>query len=167
MDVVGSAGYNASSTVSFDNAMTQLGGRDNPYWMIGGQMTFPLGNINARNTYKAAKLTREQIVLQLKQLQQNILIQIEDAIETAKTALQRAAATREARIYAGAALDAEQKKLENGKSTSFQVLQLQRDLTTARSTEIRALADYNIALANLAVNEGTTLERRHVKLDVK
>jgi outer membrane protein TolC len=167
LDLVGSAGYNASSTVSFDQAMTQLGARDNPYWTIGGQVTFPLGNINARNTYKAAKLTKEQIALQLKQLQQNILIQIEDAIAVAKTALQRAGATREARIYAEAALDAEQKKLENGKSTSFQVLSLQRDLTTARSTEIRALADYNIALANVAVNEGTTLERRHVKLEVR
>ena len=167
LDLVGSAGYNASSTVSFDQAMTQLGGRDNPYWTIGGQITLPLGNINARNTYKAAKLTKEQIALQLKQLQQNILIQIEDAIAVAKTDFERAGATREARIYAEAALDAEQKKLENGKSTSFQVLQLQRDLTTARSTEIRALADYNIALANVALNEGTTLERRHVKLEMR
>jgi outer membrane protein TolC len=130
-------------------------------------MTFPLGRINARNTYKAAKMTKEQIGLQLKQLQQNILIQIENAIETAKTDLQRAGATRQARIYAEAALDAEQKKLENGKSTSFQVLSLQRDLTTARSTEIRALADYNEALANVAVNEGTTLERRKVDLEVR
>ncbi len=167
LDLVGTAGYIASSTTSFDNALNQIQSRDNPYWTIGGQLFFPLGNINARNTYKAAKLTKDQIALQLKQLQQNILIQIEDAIATAKTALQRAGATREARVYAEAALDAEQKKLENGKSTSFQVLQLQRDLTTARSTEIRALADYNIALATLAVNEGTTLERRHVKLEVK
>jgi outer membrane protein TolC len=167
LDLVGTAGYNASSTTSFDDAVNQVAARDNPYWTIGGQMSFPLGNVNARNTYKAAKLTKEQIWLQLKQLQQNILIQIENAIEVAKTALQRVGATREARIYAEAALDAEQKKLENGKSTSFQVLQLQRDLTTARSTEIRALADYNEALANVAVNEGTTLDRRHVNLDVR
>jgi outer membrane protein TolC len=167
LDLVGTAGYSASSTTSFDDALGQIGARDNPYWTVGGQMTFPLGNHNARNTYKAAKLTREQIGLQLRQLQQNILIQIEDAIAVAKTAFQRAGATREARVYAEAALDAEQKKLENGKSTSFQVLSLQRDLTTARSTEIRALADYNIALANVAVNEGTTLERRHVKLEVR
>ena len=33
--------------------------------------------------------------------------------------------------------------------------------------EIRALADYNNALAELALNEGTTLERRHVNLEVK
>ena len=167
LDLVGNAGYIGSTTMGFDTTLNQVAARDNPYWMIGGQMSFPLGNVNARNTYKAAKLTREQIGLQLKQLQQNILIQIEDAIEVAKTDLQRAGATREARIYAEAALDAEQKKLENGKSTSFQVLQLQQNLTTARSTEIRALADYNIALATLAVDEGSTLERRHVKLEVK
>ena len=75
--------------------------------------------------------------------------------------------TRAAREYAEAALQAEQKKLESGKSTSFEVLQLQKDLTTARSAEIRALADYNIALAQIAINEGTTLERRKVTLDVK
>jgi len=40
-------------------------------------------------------------------------------------------ATREARIYAEAALSAEQKKLESGKSTSFVVLQLTKDLTAA------------------------------------
>jgi len=47
------------------------------------------------------------------------------------------------------------------------VLQLQRDLTAARSSEIRALADYNIALSQLALSEGTTLERRKISLNVK
>ena len=65
------------------------------------------------------------------------------------------------------ALKGEQTKLDKGKSTSFIVLQLQRELTTARSAEIRALADYNIALADLAYNEGSTLERRNVDLKVK
>jgi outer membrane protein len=75
-------------------------------------------------------------------------------------------ATRQARLYAEAALDAEQKKLENGKSTTFVVLQLQKDLTTARADEINALANYNIALAQLALTEGSTLERRNVNLNI-
>ena len=91
----------------------------------------------------------------------------ENAIATARTSFQRVDATREARVYAEAALGAEQKKLESGKSTSFEVLRLQRDLTSARSAEIRALADYNIALAQIALNEGTTLDRRHVTLEIK
>jgi len=72
--------------------------------------------------------------------------------------------TRQARIYAEAALDAEQKKLEAGKSTSFIVLQLQRDLTAARSEEIRALSEYNKAQADLAQKEGTTLERARLNI---
>lgn len=166
LDLIGSAGYRASSG-GFNGYLDQLGGGDNPFWTIGGQMSFPLGNTAARNNYRATKMTKDQIALQLKQLEQNVLIQIENAIATARTSFQRVDATREARVYAEAALDAEQKKLESGKSTSFQVLQLQRDLTTARSTEIRALADYNIALAQIALNEGTTLERRHLSLEIK
>jgi outer membrane protein TolC len=75
--------------------------------------------------------------------------------------------TRQARLYAEAALDAEQKKLENGKSTSYLVMQFQRDLTNARSQEIRALADYNNALAQIAQMEGTALDRLNLRLEFR
>jgi len=166
MDLVGNYGLNASST-SVSDALGQFAGMNNPFWSVGGQVTIPLGNISARNSYRASKATKDQLQLQYKQVEQNILILIENAIANAKTSFQRVDATREARIYAEAALDAEQKKLESGKSTSFEVLRLQRDLTTARSNEIRALADYNIALAQIALQEGSTLERRHVNLQVR
>jgi len=163
LDLVGTAGYNASAQ-TFGGYLDQLGGLDNPFYSVGGQLSFPLTQTSARNNYKSAKATREQISLTLKQLEQNVMIQIENAIAVANTAFQRVSATREARVYAEAALAAEQKKLESGKSTSFVVLQLTRDLTTARSAEIRALADYNIAVAQIALNEGSTLERRHVNI---
>jgi outer membrane protein len=166
LDLVGSAGY-VGSTTTMGDALGQIGNRDNPYWSGGAQLTYPIGNTGARNTYRSAKASREQITLQVKQLEQTVLIQIENAIAVAKTDFQRVSATREARLYAEAALEAEQKKLENGKSTSFVVLQLQKDLTSARSAEIRALADYNEALAQLWLQEGSTLERRHVTLRSK
>jgi HAE1 family hydrophobic/amphiphilic exporter-1 len=77
------------------------------------------------------------------------------------------AATRTAREYAGAALDAEQKKLESGKSTTYTVLQMQRDLTTARGNEIQALDNYNKALVQLSLDEGTTLQRLNINVEVK
>jgi outer membrane protein TolC len=165
--VVGSAGLNASSREDLDDALEQIRGRDNPFWSVGGQFSMPLGNRTARYNYRSAKATRQQIELQLKQLEQSVLIQIENSIANAQTAFQRVTATREARTFAEAALEAEQKKLESGKSTSFEVLRLQRDLTTARSNEIRALADYNTSLAQIALNEGATLERRKVKLEMQ
>jgi outer membrane protein TolC len=76
-------------------------------------------------------------------------------------------ATRQARIYAEAALDAEQKTYAVGKATTFEVLQYQSSLTTARGQEIRALANYEEDLANLAAQEGSTLERNGVNLEAK
>ncbi|MEY2428777.1 MAG: hypothetical protein QOJ40_1662 [Verrucomicrobiota bacterium] len=166
LDVFGTAGYGASSP-TFSGYLDQFRGRDNPFYTIGGQITIPLSNTGARNNYLAAKATREQIALQLKQFQQNILITIENDIATANTRFQQVDATREARIYAEAALSAEQKKLESGKSTSFVVLQLTKDLTAARSAEISALANYNDALAQLSLDEGSTLERRRITLEMK
>ena len=92
---------------------------------------------------------------------------VDNAIKAAQAAYERVDATHEARLFAEAALDAEQKKLENGKSTSFIVLQLQTSLTTARSNEIRALADYNETLTTLAQVEGSTLQRRRIDIAAK
>src|SRR5206468_640975 len=112
LDLVGTAGYNASALTP-GNYFSELGGRDNPFYSVGGQITIPLGNTSARNNYKSALSTKDQIALQLKQLEQNIMIQIENDITTAKTTYQQVQATREAQIYAEAALDAEKKKLES------------------------------------------------------
>jgi len=166
LDLFGTGGWNAGSK-EFSGALDQLANRDAPYWSYGAQITFPLTQTSARNAYKSAKATREQIDLQLHQLEQTVLIGIEDAIANANTSFQRVDATREARIYAEQALDAEQKKLESGKSTTFQVLQLTKDLTTARSAEIGALTQYNIDLARQAFSEGGTFERRHITLQWK
>ena len=43
----------------------------------------------------------------------------------------------------------------------------QNNLTAARSQEIRALANYNEALANLAQQEGSTLERYNINIEAK
>ncbi len=166
LDLVGDVGYLGSDD-EFSSAFRQVGQRDNPYYSYGVQVTIPLGNVGARANLKSAKTTREQLELQFKQLEQTALISIENSIAAARTSLERVDATRQATLYAEDALKAEQMKLEKGKSTSFIVLQLQRDLTTARSAEIRALADYNIALARLASSEGSTMERRGVELQVK
>ena len=136
----------------------------NPSYSIGAQISIPLGNRGALNSYRQAKAEKQQALLRLKQMEQNVLIEIDDAIRTAKTSYLRVEATRDAREYAEAALEAEQKKLANGASTSFVVLQLQNDLTAARSNEISALADYNKALADVAQAEGSTLDKKKIEL---
>jgi outer membrane protein TolC len=168
LDLVGTYGYQAGGVAEFSDAITQISDRDNPFYSIGAQFSIPLGGNRAtRNNLRAARTTKAQAVLELKKLEQNVMVEIDNAVGQVRTSFQKVEATRQARIYAQAALEAEQKKLENGKSTSFQVLQLQRDLVSAASSEIRALADYNIARALLALAEGSTLERSGIALQVR
>jgi outer membrane protein len=166
LDLIGSYGHNGLNT-SFDRVFDDLGTDQNPRWSYGARLSIPLGNISARNNYKAEKAAKQQALLQLKKLEKDIMVQIDDAIKQAQTNFERVEATKQARLFAEAALDAEQKKLENGKGTPFFVLQFQRNLTSARFEEIRGLAEYNNALAQLAYLEGATLERHRINISLK
>ena len=166
VDLIGSYGFNGSGS-EYRDSFNQMGDASRPYYSYGGQLTIPLGNVGPRNQLKAGKAAEKQLLLQLKQLEQNVMVQIDNAVKAAESAWESADATRQQRIYAEAALKAEQGKYAVGKSTTFIVLQLQTALTTARSQEIRALANYNQALANLAAAEGSTLQRRNLDVAAK
>ncbi|MGA2853172.1 MAG: TolC family protein, partial [Verrucomicrobiota bacterium] len=166
LDLTGSYGYSGSG-MEFDNAVDQTGEGNAPFYTYGARLTIPLGNIGPRNQYKATKAALQQIELQFKQLEQNILVQIDNAVGVARSDYESVQATRQARIYAEAALDAEQKTYAVGKATTFEVLTYQNNLTAARSQEIRALANYNEALVDLARQEGSTLERYNINIEAK
>ena len=166
LDLIGSYGFNGAGK-EFSDAFGQYSQGNRPFYTYGGQLSLPLANVAARSAYKSDKAVEQQDLLKLKQLEQNVMVEIDNAVKQAQSAWESVDATKQARIYAEAALDAEQKKYDVGKSTTFTVLQLQNNLTSARSAEIRALANYQEALTNLAQQEGTTLERRNVDVTVK
>jgi outer membrane protein TolC len=164
LDLIGTFGYNGAAQ-EYSGAFNQINEGDRPFYSYGAQLSIPLSNTGPRNQYKSNKAMLEQIVLQLKQLEQNIMVQIDNAVKVAQSDYESVEATREARVYAEAALDAEEKTYAVGKATTFEVLTYQNNLTTARGQEIRALANYEEALANLAAQEGTTLERNRISID--
>ena len=166
LDLSGSYGVTGRST-EVGPAINELGNRSNPNYSWGIKLTIPLDNLSARNNFKKAKLQVEQQLVKFKQTEQSIMIQIDNDIRSVESAAEKIKATRQAREYAEAALDAEKQRLLSGKSTNYQVLQVQRDLTTAQTAEISALADYNKSLAQLAHDEGATFERHSIKVDLR
>jgi len=166
LDLIGTYGYNGAGQ-SYNATFDQMNSADRPFYTYGAQVSVPLSNTGPRNQYKTAKATMQQVVLQLKQFEQNVMVEIDNAVKQAQSSYESVDATRQARIYAEDALDAEQKTYAVGKATTFEVLQYQSALTTARGQEIRALADYEEALANLAAQEGSTLERNGIDIDTK
>lgn len=166
LDLIGSLGRSGLAA-TLGNSVEQIRGGDFPRWSGGAVLTVPLTMRRERNVYKRDKAAQKQALLQLKKLEEDILAQVDDSMAAAQSNFQRIQATRAAREFAEAALQAEQTKLENGKSTTFVVLQLQSNLTRARSSEIQALADYQKSLANLYFREGTTLERNKIVITDK
>jgi outer membrane protein TolC len=134
---------------------------------VGAIFSVPLTRQAERANYRASKARKGQVGVLVKQREELVLREIDDAIKTARTSLQRVTATREATEYARAALEAEEKKLAGGTSTSFVVLQLQTDLATAAVNELRAKADYNVAVSQLHFVEASLLERHKIQLEIK
>ena len=59
---------------------------------------------------------------------------------------------------------AEQERFEAGTSTSLIVAQAQRDLLASHILEVEAIINYNKALINLYLAEGSLLERRGIRM---
>jgi outer membrane protein TolC len=166
LDLKGSYGRNALEKGLYENLGTIQQG-NHSYYSYGAFASIPLGgNYSARKQYSSDKATLKQLLLTLKQTEQGILVAVQNDVGNLQSTFQQVQSTHDARVYAEEALDAEKKKLENGKSTSFIVLQLISNLTLARVSEIQALANYNNAIAQLDLDEGSTIEANHIKLNV-
>ncbi len=166
LDLVGSYGRNALAD-DVGGVFSDFRRETSPSYSFGAVFSIPLSQRGPRNAYNATRAEIEQAKLRLQSAEQTVMVQIDNAIKTARTNRERIDATRAARVYAEQALDAETKRLEAGRSTSFVVLQLQRDLTRARSEEMRAISDYYKALAAISFNEGSTLLNNNLELNVR
>jgi len=62
-------------------------------------------------------------------------------------------------------LDAEQRKLRAGTSTSYQVIRVQRDLLEAQLAEVQARVGYAKARVEMERSMGTLLARRGIDLN--
>lgn len=164
LDVIGSYTHSGAQRYEWESPFTQIGQGTHPGYTIGGQLSLPLGNIQAKNNYKTQKAERERLILQLKQKEQSVMIEIDDAINSINSSLEAVYSTREASQFAKASWEAGKTRLELGKATSFEVLQLQTDMFTRKLEEIKALVSYNQNLANLTYMEGSTLDKYNITI---
>ena len=161
LDVTGTYGRNAFNP-TLEGNFGDLRSGSSSFYSVGAVVSIPLGNTGARNNHKSAKLTLKQLLLQMKQQEQTILVQVDNDVGNVRSTLQQVDSSRAARIYAEDALAAERVKLEKGKSTSFIILQLISNVTTARVNEVQALANYNIAVAQLSLDTGNTFQDNQI-----
>jgi outer membrane protein TolC len=136
-------------------------------WAAGLTYRVPIGNRAAKADFARAKLSREQAEVDLRNQEQTIRVEVRRAARAVDSGIKRVEAAELNVELQRKKLEAEQKKFDNGMSTSFEVLTFQNDLADAELSEIRAKLDYIKALAALERSKGTLLEDRGLKLGIQ
>lgn len=132
-------------------------------WFVGLTLNVPTNTLFSRAEHAQARVNLEKAQLTLKNAEQQVFLEIRNAVRLVETNFKRIAAYRLARELAEKKLEAEDKKLLVGLTTNYIVLQHQRDLATARSNELRAIAEYILSQAALEKAMGISLENKNIR----
>ncbi len=131
-------------------------------WTVGLTLSLPLSNFTTKADYVRAKMEIEKSLLELKNLEKQIFLEVRNAVRDVGTNFKRVQAYRVSRELAEKRLEAEVKKLDVGLTTNYFVLQYQEELSRERSLELNSLVSYILSLAQLDKVLGTSLEKRNI-----
>ena len=135
-----------TENTSFGTVLGQVFTADFPTWTLGFTLNYPLGKSVEEANLARARLERDQSAARLRSVELVAVRQVRDAALRLEQNRQRIETAQLGRELAEQRLDAEQKRFEVGMSTSFLVIQAQRDLAVARNNELQASLDYQLAV---------------------
>jgi outer membrane protein TolC len=121
------------------------------------QMVIPLGNEAAKSRVRQYIYTRRQRLATRANREDIIRQEVLNAVDQIEANWQQILAARQTSILNGRLYEAERRQFEQGLRTSTDVLIAQAQFANAQSSEIAALANYQISLVDVAVATGTLL----------
>lgn len=134
-----------------------------PVFRVGVNFNLPLfGDKTAAGQLGKSKVEAERIDTQREQIEQNIQVDVRNALQAIRTGEARLRAASLARENTVKQYESEQRKLDAGQSDVYKVLERQTALTAARSNELRARTDLNKSIAELQRATGTSLKTNNI-----
>lgn len=134
-----------------------------PTFRAGVQFNLPLKNTTAKAQLGRSLVQSEQIKTQREQAEQNIQVDVRNALQSVRSAEARLRTSAISRENSEKQYASEQRKLDAGQSNVYQVLDRQTALMTARSTELRSQTELNKAIADLQRATGNSLKANNVE----
>lgn len=139
-----------------------------PTFRVGVAFNLPLfGDKSAAAQYGKSLVEAERIETQREALEQGIQVEVRNALQSIRTAEARLRSAAIARENSVKQYESEQRKLDEGQSDVYKVLERQTALATARSNEIRARIELNKAVAELQRATGHTLIANDIETKLK
>jgi len=148
----------------FTAAQNQVFHNQFPEYAGSLTLTLPLRNRLAQAGHVRALLEQRQLETQMQQLKNAAMLDVRNSYIALTQDRAQVAAASKARQLQQETFDAEQKKYQLGASTTYIVIQTQRDLVNAQGSELRALANLEEAKAKYEQAVGRTLEVNHVSI---
>jgi outer membrane protein TolC len=147
------------------NLLGQLFGRNFPDYAVGLNLSIPIRNRAAQADYILDQLTIRQSELALRKEENQVRVDVQNALIALQQARIGYRASVKSRILEEQTLDAEQKKLALGTSTVYNVILIQRDLSTAEAAEVAASDTYAKAVVQFDVATGQTFDKYGIQID--
>ena len=151
-------------TKGYGDTLSDLFSSTAPDRGAGIQLTIPLRNRAAQADQIRSQLEYRQAEMRLTQLENQVRIEVRNALFTVQQDRARVDAAKAGVELAKQSLDAETKKYALGASTNTLVLQTQRDLTQSATNLVAAMAAYEKARVELDRVTGKTLETVGIEL---
>ncbi|QAR32198.1 TolC family protein [Geovibrio thiophilus] len=128
-------------------------------WYAGVNFRYPLGNRAARAESAAAGSEKLRELIIMKKLDADTVTEIRNAFVLIEGSRERHGVAGRFRALAEKSLAQETRRMEEGLSDTFRILDFQDDVIEAKIRELDALYDYNTGLAKLYRASGENLSR--------
>ena len=149
----------------YGTVLAQLFARNFPNYSVGLNLNIPIRNRAAQAQVISDELTYRQQQLSLQRLENQVRVDVQNGVIGVSQARAQYQAALKAQVLQLQTLDAEQKKLALGASTTYNVVLAQRDLVTAESNLVAAEAAYSKAKVELDRATGQILYNNNVSVD--
>ena len=148
----------------YRQAWSQVFDHSFPQWQLLLDVRMPIFNREAEAQVAQVDVSLRQLELQMKAQQQSIMVEVSNTYETVLLQRRVVDVASQVRQLSQEQVDGEMARFEVGFTTTFEVLRYQRDLAEAQVRELRAIIDYQIAVAALRKATGVNFVEHDVTL---
>lgn len=149
----------------YGTVLSQLFQRNFPNYSLGFNLNVPLRNRAAQADLISSELALRQQQIGVQRMENQVRVEVQNAVIGVQQARAQYDSAVKQRTLQVQTVEAEQKKLEMGVSTTYSVILTQRDLTTAESNLVAAESAYSKAKVEMDRATGQTLYNHNVSLD--
>jgi outer membrane protein TolC len=161
---VGGTSPNSANQLVSTSSLSQLFGFGYPTYTAQLSLNLPLRNRAAKAELGTALVSRRSDLYNQRRLQEQITLDVSNAVHQLEQAKLSMVAGKEALDLAKKSMAAEQRKYELGSGTIFLVLEAQAEVATAEQSFLQAEVSYQLALTAVDHATGELLDPYHVQI---